>query len=261
VNTVYEIDPIKAANVKGEPLNKLYKGYVKGGFGTYMTPYAELFYHNLRSKKYATGVHLKHLSSGGQISEVGYSGFSQNQLSLFGKSFIKKSTLSGGLDYRRNVIHYYGFNTNPIDTALWSKEYGLERNDIKQRYQLVNLDAALSDNYPVDSHATKYKVDMNYYNYSDKFNAQENRFRVGGDVAFYYQDYNLNAIASVDYYKNQNDSGTTNLTIANLRPKITFKKAYFLCFLLTPTASEYKILKKLLRMCLSKYVYLGTTFC
>jgi len=224
VNTVYEIDPIKAANVKGEPLNKLYKGYVKGGFGTYMTPYAELFYHNLRSKKHATGVHLKHLSSGGQISEVGYSGFSQNQLSLFGKSFIKKSTLSGGLDYRRNVIHYYGFNTNPIDTSLWSNEYGLERNDIKQRYQLVNIDAALSDNYPVDSHATKYKVDMNYYNYTDKFNAQENRFRVGGDVSFYYQDYNLNAIASVDYYKNQNDSETTNLTIVNLRPKITFKK-------------------------------------
>ena len=91
INTVYEVDPIKAASVKGEPLSKLYRGYAKGGYGNYNTPYAELYYHNLRSKKYSNGVHYRHLSSGGQIRDVGYSGYSQNELNLFGKSFIKKS--------------------------------------------------------------------------------------------------------------------------------------------------------------------------
>jgi len=228
VNTVYEIDPIKAANVKGEPLSKLYRGYVKGGFGSYSMPYGEIFYHNLRSKKSSAGVHYKHLSSSGQISNVGYSGFSSNELNLFGKSFIKKSTLSGGLDYRRNVVHYYGFdkavayNQDSTDNPYWG--YNLDKDSIRQRYQLVAVNASFSDNYPVDSHATKYKVDLNYYNYADHYKAQENAFKAAGDVSFYYKTYDLNIKSGLDVYKNQNAAWTDNMTIFQLRPQITFSQ-------------------------------------
>ncbi|MFM2286799.1 MAG: hypothetical protein RLZZ543_2296, partial [Bacteroidota bacterium] len=182
INTVYEVDPIKAANVKGEPLTKLYRGYVKGGFGSYSMPYGEVFYNSLRSKKSSSGVHYKHLSSTGQLADVGYSGFSQNELNLFGKSFIKKNTLAGGIDYQRNVLHYYGFDKNvaysqdSLDNPFWG--YNLDRDSIKQRYQLVNINASFSDNFPVDSHATKFKVDLNYYNYTDHYKAQENAFKM-----------------------------------------------------------------------------------
>ncbi len=228
VTTVYEVDPIKAANVKGEPLTKLYRGYVKGGFGSYMTPYSEVFYNSIRSKKSSAGVHYKHLSSSGQIANVGYSGFSNNELNLFGKSFIKKTTLSGGIDYRRNVVHYYGFDKNiaysqdPLTNPYWA--YKLERDSIKQRYQLVNINASISDNFPVDSHATKYKVDLNYYNYSDKFKAQENAFKVAGDVSFYFKTYDFNVKGGLDIYKNQNADWSNNMTIFNLRPQITFSQ-------------------------------------
>ena len=228
VNTVFEVDPIKAANVKGEPLTKLYRGYVKGGFGSYSMPYGEVFYNSIRSKKSNAGVHYKHLSSSGQIGDVGYSGFSHNELNLFGKSYIKKTTLSGGLDYRRNVVHYYGFDKNiaysqdSIDNPFLG--YDLERASIKQRYQLVNLDASFSDNYPVDSHATKYKVDLNYYNYADHYQAQENAFRIAGDVSFYYKTYDFNIKGGFDVYKNQNAVWSDNMNIFNLRPQITFSQ-------------------------------------
>jgi len=222
INTVYEVDPIKAASVKGEPLSKLYRGYVKGGFGNYNTPYAELYYNNLRSKKYSNGVHYRHLSSGGQINDVGYSGFSQNELNLFGKSFIKKSTISGGIDYKRNVVHYYGFNTNPLD-PIW-ENYGLERQDIKQRYQLINLDASLTDNFPVDSRATKYRADLKYYNYSDLYNVQENLFRAAGDVSFYYKTNDFNVRGGLDYYKNQDSASSSGLTIFNLQPRVNVQQ-------------------------------------
>jgi hypothetical protein len=228
VTTVYEVDPIKAANVKGEPLTKLYRGYVKGGFGSYMTPYSEVFYNSIRSKKYSTGVHYKHLSSSGQIDDVGYSGFSNNELNLFGKSFIKKTTLSGGIDYRRNVVHYYGIDKDKAYFQSQSNNdywlYNLNRDFIKQRYQLVNINASFSDNYPVDSHATKYKVDLNYYNYSDKFKAQENAFKAAGDVSFYFKTYDFNVKGGLDIYKNQNAVGSSNMTIFNLRPQITFSQ-------------------------------------
>ena len=228
ITTVYEVDPIKAANVKGEPLTKLYRGYAKGGFGSYTTPYAEVFYNSIRSKKSSAGVHYKHLSSSGQIANVGYSGFSNNELNLFGKSFIKKTTLSGGIDYRRNVVHYYGFDKekaysqDSLNNEFWG--YNLDRDSIKQRYQLVNINASISDNFPVDSHATKYKVDLNYYNYSDKFKAQENAFKVAGDVSFYFKTYDFNVKGGLDIYKNQNADWSDNMTIFNLRPQITFSQ-------------------------------------
>jgi hypothetical protein len=91
--TLYEVDPIKAANMRGELLKKIYPGYAKAGFGTYMTPYAEVFYNSTRSKKLMGGVHLKHLSSTGEIAEMQYPGFSQNLLELSGKSFLKKTAI------------------------------------------------------------------------------------------------------------------------------------------------------------------------
>lgn len=223
VSTAFEVDPIKAARVKGEPLNKVYKGYAKGGFGSYLTPFAELFYSSGRNKYSQTGVRAKHLSSSGQIANVGYSGFSTNEVSLFGKSIKKKAVFGGSIDYKRDVVHYYGFNTNPIDTSLWL-EYGLERQDIKQRYQLFDLNASIVDNYPVDTQATKYKVDLNYYNFMDDFEAQENRFNALGDVSFFYKLYSFNVKAALDVYKNQNAVWEDNFTLFNLRPQILFKQ-------------------------------------
>jgi hypothetical protein len=210
--------------MRGEKLKKLYNGYAKGGFGTYMTPYAELFYNTGRSKKHSSGVHYRHLSSTGQIADVGYSGFSRNTLNLQGKSFIKKSTLSGGLDYDRNVMHYYGFNTNPYASYWDTSDVNLERDGIKQRYQLIGVQASINDNYPVDSQATKYKTGLSYYNYRDRFNVEENNFKAFGDVSFYYKTYDLYVKGTVDYFKNDNDSISQNNTIIDLRPGIRFKK-------------------------------------
>ncbi|HLC83321.1 MAG TPA: hypothetical protein VJI69_05790, partial [Bacteroidia bacterium] len=41
VITGYDVNPIEAAEMVGEPLTKLYNGLVKVGFGNYKTPYAE----------------------------------------------------------------------------------------------------------------------------------------------------------------------------------------------------------------------------
>jgi len=42
--SIYQLDSIKAAKIKGEPLRKLYRGYAKLGFGTNTTPFGEWFY-------------------------------------------------------------------------------------------------------------------------------------------------------------------------------------------------------------------------
>ena len=90
-NQNFELEPISAAKMKGEPLNKLYKSYVKIGLGNYSTPYAELFVNNLRSKEYSIGTHLKHFSSAFKSKNLGYAGFSDDDAGVFGKKCVRPS--------------------------------------------------------------------------------------------------------------------------------------------------------------------------
>src|SRR5262245_9314354 len=51
-NTVFTSTPIKPVRIKDDNIKKLYRGFVKGGYGTHNTPYAEVFYNSLRSKEF-----------------------------------------------------------------------------------------------------------------------------------------------------------------------------------------------------------------
>jgi hypothetical protein len=187
INTVYELDPIKAANVKNEPLAKLYKGLVKGGWGNYSSPFFELFYNTARKKEYQTGIHYRHFSSTGQLKNVGFSGFSQNRIDAYGKTFIGKNTLKGDISYDRNVWHYYGFN--PKDPELVSLP--LNRSDIKQQYQMVKANVDFADNLPVDSLALKYKIGAGFYNLRDINDFSENYFKLQGNVDYFYKEFKV----------------------------------------------------------------------
>ena len=111
VFTPFTVARLQSAKMLGEPLSKLYSTLVKIGAGNYNTPYAEAFYNNLRSKEMSYGAHLKHLSSRADYEGYGFGGFSDNVVGLYGKKFIHKHTLSANLDYTRNVVHYYGYDS------------------------------------------------------------------------------------------------------------------------------------------------------
>lgn len=216
INTDYEIDLIKAAKVKSDPVSKLYKGLIKGGFGNYSTPYFELFYNNLRHRKYTGGVHYRHLSSGGQLKNTGFSGFSDNELNLNGKSFINKQTITGNVDFKRDVIHYYGFN--PASPEFLAMELG--KDNIRQRYNLFNIKLGLNDHYPIDSSANKYKGTLNYYNYTDLFDNAENYIGINARADFYIKNIKLDAGLSFENYANEFNNNKFNNTIISFRPGI-----------------------------------------
>ncbi len=223
--TIFEVDPIKAANMRGELLKKIYPGYAKAGFGTYMTPYAELFYNSTRSKKLSGGVHFRHLSSTGEIAKVPFADYSQNLIELNGKSFIKKTAITGGLNYKRNAVMYYGIDTDSLaDPKSKWEPFDVSRETLQQRYQLVGVNASIHDLYPVDSQATKFRTGISYYNFRDINNAEENNVNIDGDVSFYYRDFDLFVKGNIDYYKNNNDSIESSNTLLSLRPGIRFKQ-------------------------------------
>ncbi|MBK7182962.1 MAG: TonB-dependent receptor [Bacteroidetes bacterium] len=213
INTGFDVDPIAPAQMVGEPLTKLYSGLVKIGMGTYTTPYGEVWFNSLRSKEHAYGFRMKHLSSKATLKDYGFAGFSDNEISLYGKKFLKEHTLSGNFDYARNVVHFYGY-----DPTLFE----LEDDATVQRFNLFSANADLMSHYPK---ASRYNHDikLSYYNLADLYKSSENNIKASGylQTALYKELLRVNA--SVDYYNYKTKTDTTNNTIITLNPNFIAK--------------------------------------
>lgn len=209
--TGFELDPIKAAVVKDGQLGKLQRLYAKVGFGNYTTPYGELWLNSLRSKSYQLGAHYRHLSSSGKIKEVGFPGYSTNEVQLYGKKFINsKHTLSGDLFYNRNARHYYGYDASTFNFG---------KKDILQYFNHGGINLNAESNYVADSSRVHYKAGMGYYYIADRFKTAEQHF--GMDGAGWYNNGVLTygGMLGFDYYQNKNSIDTVNTYLVTINPR------------------------------------------
>lgn len=213
VHTPFTVAPLKSAKMVGEPLSKIYPSLVKIGGGNYNTPYAEVFYNNLRSKEISYGGHLKHLSSNSDYEGYGFGGFSDNLVGLYAKKFLHKHTLSGDFDYTRNVIHYYGYDTGAIH--IMDEKAVIT----KQRYSHFKGNARYQSHY-TDSLHLNYVLNMKYYNLSDFYKTSENNILATADLSGYYEKQHVHVPVSVDYYSNRDTIDTTGSVIVALSPYI-----------------------------------------
>jgi hypothetical protein len=125
---------LKAAKLKGEPLEKLYNSYARLGVGLYASVKGTVQIHNLRSRKSNFGLSYHHhsASSNNTVKEASFAGYNHNRLELHGKRFFYNKILSGGVHYEGNVLHRYGVNPDTL-TDL-AKTY-VRQQDIRQRYK------------------------------------------------------------------------------------------------------------------------------
>ena len=218
IPTTFQIDPIKPAKIIGEPITKLYKNLIKVGFGTYTTPYLELFANSVRSKTYSLGVHLKHLSSTGSISDYANSNYSSNIIEIYGSNYFKKATLDAEVFFHRNVVHYYGYK--PADFPLFSE-------DTRQRYSLIGFNTNYTSNY-LDYNEVNHQLLLGFYNLSDYYSSHENNLKLGVNLdkelkIFDFTDKQTLGIKSnLDYYNNAgNLLASSNSTIISFKPYIS----------------------------------------
>lgn len=204
----YEVIPIDAAKMQNEPLSKLYRSLIKAGFGTYTTPYAEIWLNSLRTRDMAYGVHYKHLSSMSHLRDVGYSGFSDNEAEIFGKKFYKKHTLVGEFNYKRNMVHFYGYDTT---------ENKLTKDYTKQRYQLFEPKLMVQSHY-TDSSKINHTVKLGYYNLTDLYNVAENNVKLNTAFNTFINKEHLFTNLDVDFYNHKLPKDTFNDVIVKLNP-------------------------------------------
>lgn len=170
IQTTFDPKPIKPVAIAGEPIEKLYRNFIRGGFGNYMTPYLEFFAGSLRSRKFAFGAHLRHLSSG-EMKNHPSSSQSDNAVEVWGKKFLKNQTLSGNLLYDRTMVHYYGY-----DDSL-AEAYDITKARLKQTYNLIGFRAMLENRHHSDKVNTG--ADLGYSYLFNRDHTQEHHGNLG----------------------------------------------------------------------------------
>lgn len=204
----YEVIPIDAAKMQNEPLTKLYRSLLKAGMGTYTTPYGEFWINSLRTRDVVYGFHYKHLSSSSQLKDVGYSGFSDNEAELFGKKFYKKHSLIGEFNYKRNAVHFYGYDAN---TNTLTKDF------TKQRYQLFEPIVKIQSHY-TDTTKINHSIKFGYYNLTDNYSVAENNIKLNTLFNTFVNKEKLFVAFDMDYYNHKLPNDTINDVIVKLNP-------------------------------------------
>ena len=187
--TRFTPEPLNPARMRGEPLTKLYRGLVKGGFGNYQTPYFEGFYNTLRSNEYALGVHLRHLSSNNDIKGFDNSTFSQNRANVYGTRFFRNTALDADVLFNRHVVHYYGMHSQAGDEEGNGDEQAKMDNGwppsgdpfiymVGQRQRLELLSSTVGfGTHHNDSSKLSYRFGFEHNWLSDRYESSEHHFR------------------------------------------------------------------------------------
>lgn len=209
VETPFQVDTIKAAKVTNEPLQKLYRFYVRGGYGNYNTILGEVYANQLRSKNWNAGIHAKHFSVNSSVDDVAaFSGFSENSINAYGKRFLKKHTLAGELGYDRDVLHFYG-------SDIVNNQFGSEA--VVQRFNFINAGTSLKSHY-TDSNKINHEIGLRYYFLNDLYKASENNLLLTAEGSRYLNTEKLGLKFGIDYNNNRTEKDTVNNTIVQLQP-------------------------------------------
>lgn len=148
--------PIDPIYLKPEKEPDLYDNYIEIGGGNFLTSYVDARIHNTQDKYYTYGLRLKHHAA--SLSKRPNQGlFSENRVTAFGLR-EKGASLRGEIDYRRNVVHYYGY-VDSLDLSL---------DDINQIYNDINANL----NWNKSSSRVNSEVDFNF-NVFDRLQGNE----------------------------------------------------------------------------------------
>lgn len=160
--------PIDPVFIKPEPAENLFDNYIEIGGGNYLTSYLDASIHNTQDKYYSYGLKAKHhAANASKNPEQGL--FSQNQIKAYGLR-EKGNDLYGAIDYKRNVVHYYGYLLD--STAL-------ELNDINQIYNDVESNLVWSIK------KSKVQSELDFaINVFDKLGENETSFGVSNKNVF-----------------------------------------------------------------------------
>ena len=100
-----QIRPLK---LKQESKRKVYGGFLRLGYGNYVSPLLEAYYNTTRDKNKLVGAHLYHTSSDKGPIDDRNSGGGSTGLSVF-EEHSQRDFNSGNAGFETRTTHFYGY--------------------------------------------------------------------------------------------------------------------------------------------------------
>ncbi len=217
--------PLTPARMRAEPPRQLSRGLVKGGYGSYNTPYFEGFYNSLQSDRYALGMRLRHRSSGEDIDDHPHSTYSQSKANVNGTLFFDRTALDADVLFNRHMVHYYGFPSNFTDTLLPPDSLLPGASDLRQQYDFLSSALGFGTHH-TDSSRLGYRIEAGHHLLSDRYDGTEHHVslngsigrEIGADPFGVARKQYLAMDASAGYYHNTDPADTTSSALYALKP-------------------------------------------
>lgn len=219
--------PLTPARMRSEPPRQLSRGLVRGGYGSYQTPYFEGFYNSLQSDSYALGLHLKHRSSGEEIDDHPHSTYSQSLANVYGTRFFDRTALNADVKFNRHMVHYYGFPSTYASTFLPPDTLLPGAGDLRQRYDFLSSQLGFGTHH-TDSSRLGYRIEAGHHWLSDRYDGTEHHLSMDGNIGseigadpfgIARRQY-LAVDVSADYYHNSDPADTTASALYTLKPTL-----------------------------------------
>ncbi len=213
MNSNYNLSPIKPVKIKDDNIKKLYKGFIKAGYGLENLPMVDLYFNSLRSKEFNAGVSFKHLSSTGAITDYGNPSNSHDALNATGIRYFDKLSINADLGFKRDLVHYYGYKA----PDLFSKA------ETKHILQDVNAAFGIQTKKKNDD-AIAFNGGAAFYTFSDNYKSSENNitFKAGAEKTVSKGNATLDF--SYDAGKYNSDTLEFKRNILRIMPRVNIKK-------------------------------------
>lgn len=213
MNSNYNLSPIKPVKIKDDNIKKLYKGFIKAGYGLENLPMVDLYFNSLRSKEFNAGVSFKHLSSTGAITDYGNPSNSHDALNATGIRYFDKLSINADIGFKRDLVHYYGYKA----PDLFSKA------ETKHILQDVNAAFGIQTKKKNDD-AIAFNGGAAFYTFSDNYKSSENNitFKAGAEKTVSKGNATLDF--SYDAGKYNSDTLEFKRNILRIMPRVNIKK-------------------------------------
>lgn len=160
-------------------LKKLQNGWVDVSFGSYVTPKVDAYYTDGRSKKGDWGIRYGHHSANSNFEVLSGADlpttFSENNATLWGKRFYKKTVADAKLNWNRNVTNWYGIDSSQLS-------YFSDFTKLKQSMNVYSGNVGIRT-FDRDSNDLNWWAKGGYRLASDVFSSDEHFVDVSGGIS------------------------------------------------------------------------------